>query len=414
MTTIEKLREGTPSWVRKSAAMFVASLITAAGGASSAVAQTETLVYSFAGGTSDGANPYSGLSFDGSGNLIGAADAGGSLGQGIIFKVTTAGIETVLYNLPGSGSGAGPTGTPVVDSSGNIYGTAAYGSITSGVGSGDGVVFKLAASTYAPTTLWTFSGSNGANPFAGVVLDSTGANLYGTTVGGGAHSDGTVYKVPTTTPATITTLNSFAGATTDGNYPYAGVIFQRGGNLFGTTALGGPTLNAGTVYMQPPSVTPDTIEHPFGTSANGSSPRGRLVADTSNNLYGTTFIGGNAAGDGVIFELTWNGISSYTYSVLHTLAGGSSEGANPWAGLVFDNSGNLYGTAPSGGTSGYGVVFEITSTGAYSTVHNFAGGINDGANPYGDLLYDKANNILYGTTANGGASSKGTVFKIAL
>ena len=125
MTTIEKLREGTPSWVRKSAAMFVASLITAAGGASSAVAQTETLVYSFAGGTSDGANPYSGLSFDGSGNLIGAADAGGSLGQGIIFKVTTAGIETVLYNLPGSGSGAGPTGTPVVDSSGNIYGTAA-------------------------------------------------------------------------------------------------------------------------------------------------------------------------------------------------------------------------------------------------------------------------------------------------
>jgi uncharacterized repeat protein (TIGR03803 family) len=107
-------------------------------------------------------------------------------------------------------------------------------------------------------------------------------------------------------------------------------------------------------------------------------------------------------------------LSSYTYSVLHTLAGGSSEGANPWAGLVFDNSGNLYGTAPSGGTSGYGVVFEITSTGAYSTIHNFSGGISDGANPYGDLLYDKANNILYGTTANGGASSKGTVFKIAL
>jgi uncharacterized repeat protein (TIGR03803 family) len=168
----EKPGKARLPWTGKFAAIFVA-LIVAAGAAKTAAAQTETVLYSFAGGTSDGAQPFAGLSIDSSGNLYGATYSGGSLGQGVVFEFASgATSDTVLCNLPGSGNGAGPWGTPIfVPSSGIIYGTAAYSTITSGSASGDGAVYKCApngSGSYTYTSLHNFAGGSmdGANPFA--------------------------------------------------------------------------------------------------------------------------------------------------------------------------------------------------------------------------------------------------------
>ena len=423
MTTQEKLREGTRSWVRRSAAVFVASLIAAAAGASSAVAQTESLLYSFTGG-SDGGNPSSGLTFDSSGNLYGTALSGGASGAGTVFKLPAGGTSvTVLYALPGT-NGALPSSAPVFDSCsgkcGNILGTAEY---NTAVGTGDGMVYQLTPTgtgSYTATILHSFLGTStdGANPIGGVTIVPDGSgNFYGATYSGGASNDGTLYKLTPNGSGSYTyspAIYSFSGGTTNGAHPAAGpTLNAAGSNLYGTTALGDGTLNTGSMFQYVLSTGVATFSG-FNTVTNsGTQPVSSVILDSSGNIYGTTEVGG-ASSYGVVYKFTPNGLGGYTYSTLHTFTGGTTDGAYPISGLIFDSSGNLYGTTFQGGMSGYGTAFELSPSGSsYSEtiLHSFAGGLTDGAYPRAGLIFDSSGN-LYGTTDQGGASGDGTIFEI--
>ena len=249
----------------------------------------------------------------------------------------------------------------------------------------------LADPTY--TVLHNFTVTDGAYPYAGLIADSQG-NLYGTTSYGGASDVGVVFKLAPDGAYTI--LHSF----TDGGSPYAGLIADSQGNLYGTTIYGGVS-GYGVVFK----LAPDgayTVLHNF-TVTDGVYPYAGLIADSQGNLYGTTVYGG-VPFYGVVFKLAPDG----AYTVLHNFTGGT-EGGYPTASLLADSQGNLYGTTGGGG-SDYGVVFKLAPDGAYTVLHNFT--VTDGGGPTATLIADSQGN-LYGTAGYGGASGYGVVFKLA-
>lgn len=260
-----------------------------------------------------------------------------------------------LYSFTGPPDGMNSQADLVEDAAGNLYGTTSQGGVTGGAcgNSGCGIVFKLDTNN-KETVLYSFMGApaDGASPFAGLVLDASG-NLYGTTSLGGTSNLGTVFKLDTT--GTETMLYSFASEPTDGADPMAGLVIDPAGNLYGTTSQGG-TLNDGTVFKVD-TTGKETVLYSFmGGPTDGSDPVSTLVRDSAGNLFGTTFEGGAGpcsessgprhappASCGVVFKLDETG----TETVLHNFTGGP-DGANPAAGLVQDSTGNLYGTAEAG------------------------------------------------------------------
>ncbi|HEY2589234.1 MAG TPA: choice-of-anchor tandem repeat GloVer-containing protein, partial [Tepidisphaeraceae bacterium] len=184
--------------------------------------------------------------------------------------------------------GGNPMGALVIDAAGNLYGTTDAGGAL-----GKGTVFKIAAGSNTPTTLATFNGTNGANPSAGLAADA-GGNLYGTTSFGGPTNDGTVFEITAGTHA-FTTLANFNFA--NGSRPLAGVYVDASGNLFGTTNGGGDNYH-GTVFELDAATHTITDLYGFDGGANGANPYGRLVADASGNLYGTTGYGGAVGATG--------------------------------------------------------------------------------------------------------------------
>ena len=305
-----------------------------------------------------------------------------------------------------------------MDSAGNIYGTTYSGGANNNSG---GTVFKLtpgSGGTYSESVLWSFGGTgDGVNPYAaGLIMDSAG-NLYGTTAGGGAHSFGTVFKLTSGSGGTYTesVLWSFGG-TNDGKNPYARLVMDSSGNLYGTTYTGGANSH-GTVFKLTPGsggTYSESVLWSFGGTSDGTYPEAGLVMDSAGDLYGTTSGGGANNNSGTVFKLTPGSGGTYTESVLWTF-GATGDGASPYAGLVMDNAGNLYGTTSGGGANNNsGTVFKLTpgSGGTYteSVLWSF-GGTGDGVGPYAGLVMDSAGNI-YGTTYIGGANRSGTVFKI--
>jgi uncharacterized repeat protein (TIGR03803 family) len=244
-----------------------------------------------------------------------------------------------------------------MDSAGNLYGTTETGGTY-----GAGTIFELSAAG-AETVLHSFlalgMGSDGQNPQAPLVMDGAGS-LYGTTPNGGAGMAGTVFKL--TANGTATVLHSFGSPmTTDGRTPYAGVIVDSAGNLYGTTADGGATGSGpgdGVVYSLS-AAGKETIVYSFGgTAADGVNPYASLVMDSAGNLFGTTRAGG-ASGPhrgGTVFKVSPAGAETILYSFG---AGGASDGSSPQAALVMDSAGNLYGTTSAGGAHGDGTVFRI-------------------------------------------------------
>jgi uncharacterized repeat protein (TIGR03803 family) len=261
------------------------------------------------------------------------------------------------------------------------------------------------------TALASFNSSTGQLAYGGVFMDANG-NLYGTTSRGGASNNGTVYEVVKGS-GTITTLASFGG--NNGAVPYGGLISDAGGNLYGTTAGGGP-LDYGTVFeLAKDSGTITTLASFNG--ANGVNPKAALVADASGNLYGTTQYGG-AAGYGTVFALqkgsgTITTLASFTNGNGTNTQGGiiNSTGVNPESPLIIDARGNLYGTAYGGGAYGYGTVFEVAQgSGTITTLASF--NHSNGSTLVAGLIADASGN-LYGTTANGGVGGDdGTVFEL--
>lgn len=411
-------------------------------------AQSFNTLYSFVGanGTcasgagADGAHPSgSGVIADASGNLYGTASCGGTYDQGNVFelvKSSTGYTEQILYNFGAfSGDGFQPQSTPVMDSAGNLFGTTFYGG-TAGVGA----VYELikSSSGYTEQILHSFAfGGDALDPYTGanLIIDSSG-NLYGTAMGGGANSTGAVFELTKTSSGySEQVIYSFSprgtgGVNVDGYQPMGGLLMDSAGNLYGTTEYGGANGN-GTVYELTPSSTgySETTLYSFGAAGTGDGTfsEASLIMDAQGNLYGTTVQGG-ANNTGTVFELVKNS-TGYTEQLIYSFSAVTfinnttevnNDGADPRAGLVMDNSGNLYGTAFIGGTNGIGTVFELVkSSSGYTetTIHDFSvmnatTNINyDGAYPQDSLYLDSSGN-LFGTAENGGTTGAGTVFEI--
>ena len=262
------------------------------------------------------------------------------------------------------------------------------------------ITVPAAAQSVNYTTLYWFTGGfDAADPWAGLVQGTDG-NFYGTSVYGGSGF-GTVFKITPT--GTETVLHIFANNSSDGGYPYGGLIQATDGNLYGTTNSGG-AQNFGTVFKITPGGT-ETVLYSFTGGADGLQPRGRLIQATDGNFYGTTL--GGASNSGAVFKITPTG----SETTLHSFAGGTSDGANPQAGLIQASDGNLYGTTSGGGTDSRGTVFAITTGGTYDVLYSFRNNGSDGANPFAALIQASDGNF-YGTTLNGGAHAMGTVFAI--
>ncbi len=271
----------------------------------------------------------------------------------------------------------------------------------------------ISATAQTFTTLHTFDNTDGCDPWTGLV-QATNGNLYGTTNSCGATGYGTVFEI--TPSGTLTTLHSFDG--TDGGLPYAELLEDTNGNLYGTTNEGGGAGGGdGTVFEITPKGTLTTLSSFDFT--NGASPYAGLLQVTSGKLYGTTWQGGNGNldscgfdGCGTVFEITLSGALTTLYSFCSQ--SGCPDGNGPQAALVLATTGNLYGTTTAGGAGGYGTVFKITPSGALTTLYSFCSqsGCPDGHTPYAGLV-QATNGNLYGTTNEGGTSGNyGTIFKI--
>jgi uncharacterized repeat protein (TIGR03803 family) len=353
----------------------------------------ETVLYSFTG-NADGGDPNAGVIRDSSGNLYGTASGGGAANLGVVFKLDTAGHETVLYSFPGGADGSEPRAGVIRDSAGNLYGTTANGGAANA-----GVVFKLDATGHESLLYRFTGGADGSYPTAGAIRDSAG-NLYGTTANGGAANAGVVYKLDAAGQETV--LYSFTGGA-DGGSPSAGVIRDAAGNLYGTAYYGG-TASAGVVFKVDTSGH-ETVLYTFTGGADGAGPYAGVIRDAAGNLYGTTQSGG-AGYAGVVYKVNTSGQETVLYSFT-----GGTDGSQPLGGVIRDSAGNLYGTTEYGGTGGVGVVYKVNASGQETVLHSFTGGA-DGAYPFSGVIRDSAGN-LYGTTANGGtAYGSGVVFKL--
>ena len=370
-----------------------------------AQAQTFSLVYNFTGG-SDGGIPLAGFTFDDAGDLYGTGSYGGPGGYGVVFKVNQIGKETVLHGFSGGADGASPQASLVMDALGNLYGTTIAGGA-----SGMGTVFKITKKGYE-SVLYSFAGStDGASPIAALIIDKVG-NLYGTTTAGGSTGNGTVFRMSPPKQKggkwTEKVLYSF-GQGTDGATPVAGVTLDAKHNLYGTTSAGG-SYGYGTVFQLKRSKSgwAENILYNFQGGNDGSVPYAGVILDSSGNLYGGATGGGTGAG-GTIFELTPSN-GTWTFSVLYNIPGWTLSG--PFRDLKMDASGNLYGTTHCDGSSNDGTVYKLTpsdGTWTYTSLHVFMG--SDGYYSYSNLVFDKHRN-LYGTVSLGGASGFGVVFKI--
>lgn len=323
-----------------------------------------SVLYSFTG-SPDGANPYFGsLVRDAKGSLYGTTLNGGAADYGTVFEVNATGKETMLYSFNGSPDGAYPYGGLVRDGKGNLYGTTAGGGIEDNTCrifglDGCGTVFEVNKKG-VETTLYSFVGppDDGAIPYAGLVRDSTG-NLYGTTDYGGGLNKGTVFELAPS-GGVETMLYAFCSVSgcADGAFPEGALFRDSKGDLYGTTDDGGsscPPNGCGTVF-ELSSTQKETALHSFGGPDDGTAPHAALIQGPKGNFYGTTYNGG-AYSLGTVFELAKNG---KRYTVLYSFGGVSGDGSSSSAPLVLDKEGNFYGTTNNGGEYGYGTVFELS------------------------------------------------------
>jgi uncharacterized repeat protein (TIGR03803 family) len=327
-------------------------------------------IYNFGTGLS---GTPSTLILDSAGNLYGETTSGGPNSAGAIFELSPNGaswIEKTLYTFSGT-DGLGPVGGLVFDQAGNLYGTTSAGGNT---GCNCGTVFQLtpgSGGNWTETVLHSFAGASidGANPAGGPILDASG-NLYGTTQGGGSAQRGAVFKLTPGSGGWIETLlHSFTGANGDGAFPMANLVSDPAGNLYGTTPEGGHIQGncsedggCGVVFKLSPSSGGwnETVLLSFHES-DGNYPVSTLIFDSAGNLYGTTE-GGLGNVWGTVFELSPASGSQWTETVLYIFPSPSAgtDGYLPLAGVIRDSLGNLYGTTLGGGQHNGGTVFEIT------------------------------------------------------
>ena len=335
----------------------------------------ETVLYSFSG--PDGSYPSAGVVRDQAGNLYGTTDGGGTFGLGVVFELSPSSngwSEQVLYSFGtlGPTDGWEPLTGVILDAAGNLYGTTQLGGVISGTDDNGGTVFRLTNNngTWTESLLYSFPGEyqgpDGDLPGSGVVIDGAG-NIYGTTQAGGAYGIGAVYELSPQADGTYTEQVIFSFDGTHGN---------RGNS---TPVFG-----------------------PAASFAGG--------AEAARRLYATAAQGGSN-GCGVVFELNENSSGAWSESILHSFT--MTDGCAPQGPVAFDRAGNLYVTAQSGGASGDGGVYKfIPRAGAqwWERILEAFDGTN-GSSPYAGVLLDAAGDV-FGTTNNGGEDNYGTVYEI--
>jgi uncharacterized repeat protein (TIGR03803 family) len=435
-----------PGW-----GVFLSAVALLAASACVSTAQ-EAVLYSFQPGSSDGQSPNGGPAIDKEGNLYGTTATGGTHGSGIVYELSPPSqsggdwTETVIYNfgdVPAAGGSPGITGqggTVILDDNGNLYGTAIGGvSNVSGV-LASGVVYELSppssgSGEWTAQALYTFldesskpeplKGPNGA-----VVFDRKG-NLYGIAYGGGANSNGGVFELspPTQVGAQWTMTSLYSFDKTNGAGPWgpgenASLIVDSEGDLYGTTQYGG-AASSGTVYeLSPPTGDAgnwtSAIIHSFkeDVDKDGYGPLGSLAMDAKGNLYGTTGAQGSFAG-GIVFELSppESAGGGWTENILENFTAFSkTDGYGPFANVVLDPQGNLWGATYYGGpnytvdsANSDGAIFELipqsegTWTEALPVPYFFGSHANDVYHPNMPIIIDGKGNIY--STATGGAST---------
>ena len=394
-------------------------LLLMVGTALTSPAQTFRTLYNFcsvtnsSGYCSDGENPQATLVQGANGNLYGTTFYGGQGNYGTLFKISTTGKLTTIYNfcsLASCADGTDPQGGLVLATNGNFYGVTNQGGAY-----GYGTVFKITA-TGKLTTLHSFNQTDGAYPQAGLIQAANG-NFYGTTYVGGTYSAGTAFEI--TPSGTFTSLFSFCdNISCFTGFNPNGLVQGADGNFYGTNYGGGGAANinycspysgGGTAFQLTSSGTFTELVEEF-CQPNGIYPNSALVQAASGNFYGTTATGGSNASSGSVYEMTSTGSSTSLYSFC--LVTGCADGSDPQA-MILAPDGNFYGTTRSGGAnSGQGTVFEITPTGNLTTLHTFPGAGSGGFNPVEALLLD-TNGIFYGITWTGGKNGGyGTVFSL--
>jgi len=388
-----------------------------------APAATESTVYVFgAPGSGDGMYPRSTPVFDPQGNLYGTTQMGGSHNAGIVFELSPADgqwIEKVLYEFTGTSDGGYPSAGLTFDSDGNLFGTG-----SSGGSNGTGVVFELSpnGAGWKYSVLYSFgpypNSSDGFDPNSQLIFDKLG-NIYGTTYEGGVpgcfQGCGTVFQLSPIQGGEWKeqVIHAFVADGNDGLLP-GGVAISNNGTLYGTTQNGG-VAGSGVLYLLKYSSAKkkwiETIMHQFvGGDTDGAYPEGKLLIDRGH-LYGTSE-GGGTSSHGTVFETKLSKKTGWATTVLHSFGDSfSGDGIGPQAGLTVDARGNIYGTTFYGGEFNYyGTVFELSKK-HHAWIETVLHSFNDtdGDSPSSDLTLQ--NGWLYGTTSTGG-NVNGVVFRI--
>jgi uncharacterized repeat protein (TIGR03803 family) len=366
----------------------------------------QTVTYSVLGATSS-SNPVAPLIQAQDGRLYGTAE-NRNANTGLAYSTSLGGTFNFgLYSFQGGTDGGLPEGPVVQAPNGTFYGAADFGGANS-----SGVIYGIAATagtgTGKETTTYPFAGaSDGCQPQSSLIFDNAG-NLYGTTPCGGANGRGVVFKYNPGS-GVLTPLHAFCAQANcpDGDAPQAGMVQGSDGNFYGTASGGNASAN-GVIYRLSTSGT-YTLLYTFCAAAgcaDGAAPQGPLVENRDGNFYGATAQGG-AFGHGTVFKVTPGGTLTTLYSFT-----GAADGSAPLGALVVGSDGTLYGATELGGSDGFGTVYRITPTGAFTSLHSFTDSSAD-SNPNSGLVQASDGNF-YGTTSGLIHDSEGAVYKMAL
>jgi len=386
------------SFRTNAAFMLTTLMLLVAAGTTVATAQTYTDLFNFNG--TDGGDPMGTIAQGRGGKLYGTTESGGA-SYGVVFRVTPSGKAVVLYNFGGV-HGANPQSGLTLGTDGSFYGTTNYGGqMSCNDGYGCGTIFKITP-TGSLTTLYAFTdGTDGEGPLAPPVQGND-ANFYGTT-SWSQYGTGVAYKISAS--GSFTSLGPIPGQSV------APLLLATDGNFYGTTNYGGANscgngYYCGAVFKLTPKGIVTTVYNFDGT--NGKFPWAPVIQGSDGNFYGTAYQGGSF-GAGVVYKLTPQG----AITVLHNFPDPNypNDGSTPFAALVQATDGNFYGVTESGGSLGWGVIFQITLGGSYSILHNFDS--IHGQNPYNTPPMQHTNGKIYGLATSGtGPTGEGVVYSL--
>lgn len=345
--------------------------------------------------TGSGWYPDGALTEGAAGVFYGTTYDGGAGKVGTIYRINNDGSGyTVLHSLGEAAQDGTNSAAPLTLSGGMLYGTTLFGGTYGG-----GTVFKIGIAGDGYTRLHDFgSAQDGATLWGRVIIGLDGL-LYGTTLEGGTHGKGTVFKMDTN-GGSYSVLYNFGADANDGANPYTRLAQGGDGTLFGVTYAGG-TGDAGTIFNISTNGTAYSVLHDFGiTDGDGSHPWAGILVN-SGMLYGTTYDGGTN-NLGTVFRINANGSG---YTILHSFS--AEDAQHPYSALVLGSDAAIYGTTWLGGSADRGAIFRIRSDGTYDLLYSF----DQGKNPY-CRLYLGSDGLFYGTTESGGTYNLGTAFRM--